>query len=693
MAKSIVIVTEAVAVGEFYRQLLNDLFGSAIHILNFCTDRDTLVSLPDADLYMVGATSSNIFGHVISLIRSEKSIVVVTLTFQKSQIGQLRDIPRGTQAMLMNLSVNMAIETIAELNRLGVTQIDLLPGYPNMREIPDTDLVITPGEARFVPAGARQVLDIGNRVFTSQTLTEAALKLGYNWFLKSEQYRAYVDSLMEPEESVAMLWKESLRMEKYLDILMGALDIGILGVDTQDKIFAMNSIAQAITGVSREMVGSALSEAIPELGKVIEQEGNEEKISKLLKLNDSYITMSTAPVVWQGEPVGCFVLLQRFTEEEKRQHQFRLQLYQRGYKSKYIFSDIVGQCPSIVRTKSIARKMARTDSSILLTGESGTGKELFAHSIHHASQRGDMPFVAVNCAALPEPLLESELFGYAEGAFTGAKKGGKLGLFEYAHKGTLFLDEIEGMSPNLQIKLLRVLQEQEVMRVGDDRIISIDVRIIAASNENILEMVHKGSFRRDLYYRLNTLPINILPLRERGDDLFLIMAAIQEKLGARFTLSAEARGVFRAFAWDGNVRELSNIVEYLRFADKAMIEVEDLPKIMTAGAEQTMYRAFRAAPPPQADRRDEVSAFQRAAQGREEAFAFVLRALGEASGGVGRCAICRSAREQGVPLTEQEVRGILSVLNGLGLASVSRGRGGSRLTREGMAFLKTLQNG
>lgn len=234
----------------------------------------------------------------------------------------------------------------------------------------------------------------------------------------------------------------------------------------------------------------------------------------------------------------------------------------------------------MLRTKQIAARMARTESAILLTGESGTGKELFAHSIHNASRRHDMPFVAINCAALSESLLESELFGYDEGAFTGAKKGGKLGLFEYAHRGTLFLDEIEGMSQTLQVKLLRVLQEKEFMRVGGNRIIPTDVRIIAASNEDILELVHQGAFRKDLYYRLNTLPIAIPPLRERGEDLFLIASHLMEKNGVRFTFSPEAKSVLRAYPWEGNVRELANLVEYLSMLGKDQVEVEDLPSYL-----------------------------------------------------------------------------------------------------------------
>ncbi len=703
MTKQIVMVTEGAASAGFYNSLLLDLFGSTLQLHNFSIEEGVPESLPDGDLYLIGATSSNVFSYVISLIPSSKNIVLITLTFQKSQLEPLQQIPQGTRALLVNLSVNMAIETIAELNRLGITHINMIPAAPNMQEPPAAELVITPGERRYAPAGVSRILDIGSRVFTCETLTEIALKLGYTWFLRSKKYHAYLDMLVESGQSVAMLRLESLRMENYLDMLMSALDMGVLGVNTTGEVFAANAMAQTIIGMSREVIGRTLHEAAPGIDQVILQESKDKRASKLIMINGSPITISTVPVFWQGDPVGCFVLLQRFTDEEKRQHQFRLQLCHRGYKSKYTFDDIVGESPSIVRAKNVARKMAQTDSSILLTGESGTGKELFAHSIHWASTRRDMSFVAINCGALPESLLESELFGYAEGAFTGAKKGGKLGLFEYAHKGTLFLDEIEGMSQNLQLKLLRVLQEKEMMRVGDDRIIAVDVRIIAASNENILNMVRQGAFRRDLYYRLNTLPINIPPLRDREEDLFLIMEAIQRKLGTGFRLSPQAREIFRSYCWDGNVRELINIVEYLRFADKDLIEAQDLPQIMLEKygvfSMPFLGPATTATPPAaeakslfrQSDQQsDALAALGQVAGGKEEAYTFVLQTLLAAVAGLGRGALCQTAREQGIYLTEQEVRSILIRLNELGLVSVSRGRGGSRLTKKGAAIATRL---
>jgi len=184
---------------------------------------------------------------------------------------------------------------------------------------------------------------------------------------------------------------------------------------------------------------------------------------------------------------------------------------------------------------------------------------------------------------MPENLLESQLFGYEEGAFTGAKKGGRPGLFEFAHQGTLFLDEVEGMSPALQVKLLRVLQEREIMRVGGNQIIHVDVRIVAATNEELEQKVAEGTFRQDLYYRLNALPVLIPPLRKRAEDVFLILDSFRKELGGAFRLSDDIKELFRKYEWPGNIRELRNVVDYLCFTGHTVITIADLPPVFRVG--------------------------------------------------------------------------------------------------------------
>ena len=250
---------------------------------------------------------------------------------------------------------------------------------------------------------------------------------------------------------------------------------------------------------------------------------------------------------------------------------------------KITLDNIISESEIMEHTKQKALIASKSNSTVLITGESGTGKELFARAIHNHSDRGDYPFVAVNCAAIPDNLLESELFGYEEGAFTGAKKGGKLGKFELAHKGTIFLDEIGDMSLHLQGKLLRVLQERELDKIGGKSNVFIDVRVIAATNKNLEEMVLKGTFREDLYYRLNVIPIKLPSLRERKDDIpFLIDYMIKEyssKLNKDVIgLEHSVKHALVNYFWPGNVRELQNVIEYcINMSNSAILTFDILP--------------------------------------------------------------------------------------------------------------------
>jgi transcriptional regulator with PAS, ATPase and Fis domain len=252
-------------------------------------------------------------------------------------------------------------------------------------------------------------------------------------------------------------------------------------------------------------------------------------------------------------------------------------------KSKHHFNDLIGNSPSFLAAKKLAQRISGSDSSVLLIGESGTGKELFAHSIHNDSNRSSLPFVAINCASIPEHLLESELFGYEEGAFTGAKKGGKKGQFEIANNGTLFLDEIGDMPLSMQSKLLRVLQEKEIQRIGGQKSIPVNVRIIAATHRDLEKMVEEGKFRQDLYYRLNVIKIDIPPLRKRKDDIELISMSLLKKLEGRFyrkgiELSPEVMEKLMQHSWPGNIRELENVLERcINVLDGKTIESEHLP--------------------------------------------------------------------------------------------------------------------
>jgi PAS domain S-box-containing protein len=277
--------------------------------------------------------------------------------------------------------------------------------------------------------------------------------------------------------------------------------------------------------------------------------------------------------------------------EKNRLLETELRYYKKQLKeicgAKYDWENIVGGSEKMLQAKYMARRAAQTNSNVLLLGESGTGKELFAHAIHNGSGRSDSPFVKVNCAAIPSELLESELFGYEEGAFTGARKGGKVGKFELANGGSIFLDEIGDMPMEMQAKILRVLQEKEVERIGGNKPFRVDVRVIAATNKNLKGLVDAGKFREDLYYRLNVMTIEIPPLRERCGDLKDLVGILLKKLANQLgkcvnRVSSEAMEHLAAHRWPGNVRELENVLERaINLTDTDTIQPVHLPVYIT----------------------------------------------------------------------------------------------------------------
>lgn len=256
--------------------------------------------------------------------------------------------------------------------------------------------------------------------------------------------------------------------------------------------------------------------------------------------------------------------------------------------AKYSWDSILGNSNLMKNAKLMASKAAKTDSNVLIVGESGTGKELFAHAVHNDSKRFDGPFVKINCAAIPKDLLESELFGYEEGAFTGAKKQGKIGKFELAYGGSIFLDEIGDMPMDMQVKILRVLQEKEIERIGGTKTIPVDCRIIAATNRDLQERIRENAFREDLYYRLNVINIEVPNLRDRKEDIELLTLKLMKKLSNSLgkyvnTITVDALECFKMYNWPGNIRELENVVERaINMTDTETIEMTHLPPYIVA---------------------------------------------------------------------------------------------------------------
>lgn len=305
------------------------------------------------------------------------------------------------------------------------------------------------------------------------------------------------------------------------------------------------------------------------------------KKEQILCAGDNTYVAEYLPVIVNQKLKSIVVIISSENSIQTAEKRLRLSQSKRGYTAKSHFQDMIGNSLVFQETIQLAKKYARSHSSVLITGETGTGKELFAQSIHNASSRCNEPFVAINCAALPQSLLESELFGYVKGAFTGASKEGKMGIFEMAHKGTVFLDEIGEMDLNVQAKLLRVLQEREVCRLGDDKIIPVDIRIISATNKNLEELVQQKLFREDLLYRLNVLELRLPPLRERIEDIPLLIQSYSKKQHHPVTFLPQAIQLLETQPYPGNIRQLFNLLErIITLSDRVIIEASQIANIL-----------------------------------------------------------------------------------------------------------------
>ncbi len=382
---------------------------------------------------------------------------------------------------------------------------------------------------------------------------------------------AIMQALDEAIRTVEEIHKERVVSETYKTIIYASKD-GILYVDADGIIRVRNHTVREMNN-HVSLLNKPLKNCFPSFHKTFKEvmKSGQEVTGIIHEFRESHITVSAAftPVIVNQTISGIVITLMDITNIQKLEKQIRSSLSEKGLRAKYTFDDIIHESDIIRFTIDQARKYAASESNIIIVGETGTGKELFAQSIHNGSKRKNGPFVAINCAALPENLLESELFGYVEGAFTGTVRGGKMGLFEQAHGGTLFLDEIGEISLSIQTKLLRVLQEREVRRIGDNKVISVDVRIISATNRSITQLTQQGKFRKDLAYRLDVLRIFLPPLRERGNDvemLFLHQLKQQSRAnGCQVPgINLSSLSVLHEYPFTGNIRELGNIVERVR---------------------------------------------------------------------------------------------------------------------------------
>lgn len=373
--------------------------------------------------------------------------------------------------------------------------------------------------------------------------------------------------------AVAAARRKEAEYTRQLQTILQIIKEGVIVVDNNGRIKTFNQMATDILGIElHNATGKLLSEAVKMTGLLQVLSTGRPEIDQIRRVGEINIVINSLPIQMDGKNMGAVATFKEVERIQAIDRKVREQLYCKGFVARYTIEQMASDNPDMKQLVKKAEKYARTDETILIQGETGSGKEFLAHSLHNLSRRKREVFVAINCSALQETLLESELFGYEEGAFTGAKKGGKIGLFELASGGTLFLDEIADISPGLQVRLLRVLEDKEVMRVGGDRYVPVDVRIIISTYKDLSRQVREGNFRRDLFFRLSVLKLNLSPIRERSEDIERITLTLLSKYSNDVKrISEKAMGWLKAYPWPGNIRELDSFVKIY------VILLDDLP--------------------------------------------------------------------------------------------------------------------
>lgn len=636
-----------------------------------CYDLKDTDSFLGSNLFLVSGNKAA--KHVSNLIMDNSDILIMRRTIKKENHEKILNIKEGSKILVVNDDQEMAEATISLLYELGLKNNELIPYFPGCDYVKgDFELAITPNEVRLVPYDIKEIMNIGTRIIDPSTIFDILFKLGLISKATIKIVNDYSKNSILLSPSLGYLLNNLYDSDiDYVQILNN-IDYGIIIYDRDKKISFYNKETQRILTTNGNSFKNYTYDKMDALIKDINVNENVQnivhKINGNLYLISNYIFFDIDNI-----PNGGMLKISDYRNLEKILYSVKNLNYSKLYLAKHTFEDIIGESIQIKKNKEVAMNFALSEAPIMIQGESGTGKELFAQSIHNSSTRKSGPFVAFNCAALSESLIESELFGYEAGAFTGAKKEGKVGLFELANGGTIFLDEIGDLPVNLQAKLLRVLQEGEFMRVGGTEIIPINVRIISATNKDLVKLINEKRFRSDLYYRLNVLPLYIEPFRNRRVDIKCLFDFFYKINNMNKDISKSVIDVLLNYNWPGNGREIRNCVEYLCTINKNCIRLEDIPKYLIDNNKYIDNSSN------QVDLK------------KYDTWLYILMILKDAKihgKKLGRKSIINELKTYSVYKTESEIRILLQMLSNKEFVISTKGRGGTQITDKGIKVLE-----
>jgi transcriptional regulator with PAS, ATPase and Fis domain len=616
----------------------------------------------------------------MSYLLPRTEVMVMKRTILRRTWSLISGLPAGTRVLLVDSNHEFAVQYAAMLYELGAGHLRINPYNPDDAILPDVDIVLHPNEPDKVPSAYQHVVNLENSEVDVSTLVDVLSKLNLLNNRSREALFLHLSDTMPSSPGMLSLLNTMTMSGEYLNILMDSDERIVVAFNVTGKISMFNARAREALHLSHDMYLGPTGVDSPPHELSASFLLDKDIHSTCIEVNNRPYVLSKHLLEKNGTVTGGLVIMTETGGNCPERNGHRFPGRNKGHRIKYGFSDIIGQSAALLDVIAFARKVAVTESDVLIEGESGTGKELLAHAIHNASLRKDGPFVAFNCASLSSSLLESELFGYEEGSFTGARKGGKQGMFELAHGGSIFLDEIGEISREIQTKLLRVLQEREVMRVGGTDLIPINIRVISSTNQDLYRLVRAGSFREDLYFRLNVVSLRLPPLRERIEDIPYLIKHILAEKGIKQDIPNEFMELCGTYYWRGNVRELRNCMEYM-INRGGEYQGQALPEYMKKAIAEAGH-ALACSEPCE----------HLATMGDPLVLQAILQRLRDARHRhqrIGRGSLVSQLNSAGLHVTEQELRHLLSRLREAGLVAVGVGRAGTIITRKGELQLES----
>lgn len=581
-------------------------------------------------------------------------------------IKDVISLPVGTRVLLVNDSEQAALQAIMQLLEIGLDHVQYYPFYPGCVDYPKLEIAITPGEADLSPHCVKHLINIGTRILDIGTIYEIISTFGITGVLNESLVTEYIKDIVEISKSIDKNRKSAIESKKLLEAIVNNVEYGIIYIDNDGKIISINSKIKSMFGKKRK---DLLTKEISKLIDTIDIFNNKNN-SFITNIEGKEVLIDVDEITFQ-EKSGYLITINYTDKIAKLDHKIRRNYEKRIAQKFYTFEDYLTITEEVKDILRKAAKFSKTNATILIQGENGTGKEIIAQSVHMNSYRRKNAFIPVNITAITPTLLESELFGYEKGSFTGAKEEGKAGLFEIANGGTIFIDEVGDAPLDFQVKLLRVLEEKKIRRIGGVEEIPIDIRVIAATNKNLIKLISEGKFREDLFFRINILPLKTIPLRYRKKDIpYLLMHFISIYFNNKNIKTLDdlfektAKDFLKNYNWRGNVRELINLVEYLSIIyEGKKFPLYSLPHHMM----ESMYESKRIIL--------DINEL------------WVLKEI-EKNNGIGRSKLAQHAKNQNLDLGEGKIRSIIKKLKEKNLIASKDGKRGLTINKLGLKALE-----